>query len=505
MSKLTKSKLYHLTAPNFQLPFYIDHNHRVTPAPAQNIPMLMWPDGHWCVPANIYMLELYEKGLSRKNRGGTLLAYATNISHLIRFCYANKHNFIDLTDNQFSFFIKTLQGERRSRAPEVQARDANSVIAVGRNCLDFLASVGHFYDDDGFIGPKGRIRAEQKEYEIRTEGMRKGRGRVIRKYWHHRSFPLPDPKNRRLPISTDNVYKLREAVLPASDSIYQRKRRYAMLKLLEITGGRRSEVAALTVDSVRQAAQMTDPMLKLPTFKRPGGREEYRFVPIAYHDVTSLIEFIDINRRRIIRLTCGPTNDDGFVLASETTGKGIQPNTITQELSILATVAGITEKVCAHMFRHRFITKLFVTLIEQHQFENEDDFRRALLDTETIKQKIQQWTGHTNVSSLDVYINLAFDEITNFGKTYSLVNARRASESFEATIHQMEEEMKGGAKSSEMTHRLKQLLNAYKADLDRAEADAGQIESSPTTKVLKISAGMSMKVDGLDLNSKVKP
>lgn len=55
------------------------------------------------------------------------------------------------------------------------------------------------------------------------------------------------------------------------------------------------------------------------------------------------------------------------------------------------------------MFRNRFITKLFVALIEQHEFENPDSFRRALLDTETIKQKIQQWTGHANLSSLDVY------------------------------------------------------------------------------------------------------
>ncbi|MCX7112744.1 MAG: hypothetical protein NTX45_22005 [Proteobacteria bacterium] len=57
-----------------------------------------------------------------------------------------------------------------------------------------------------------------------------------------------------------------------------------------------------------------------------------------------------------------------------------------------------------------------------------------MLDTETIKQKIQQWTGHANLSSLDVYINLAFEEAANFKKTYDVVSLRRAVDSFKASV-----------------------------------------------------------------------
>jgi site-specific recombinase XerD len=242
-----------------------------------------------------------------------------------------------------------------------------------------------------------------------------------------------------------------------------------MIKLLEITGGRRSEVAALTIESVYQASRMQEPMLKLMTAKKKGGREEFRYVPIFSHDVAFLLEFIEKNRRRIVRTTCGNEHDDGYVLISETTGRKLQPNTITQELSILAKAAGIKEKSCPHMFRHRFITKLFVALIEQHQFENTDDFRRALLDTETIKQKIQQWTGHTSLSSLDIYINLAFEEATNFKKTYNIVSTRRAVDSLKTSLAQLQLELRNGASPIEASQQLLILVNAFDEDLERLQ------------------------------------
>ena len=485
---MRRPKLYALTATDFELPFYIDLNRRVITAAAHDIPMLAWPGGRWCLLANVYMLELYHRGLSRKNRGGTLLSYATNISPLIRYCYDNKIDFINLTDNEFTFFIKSLQGERRTKNPEVLARNTNAVIAIGRNCLDFLACVGRFYGDEEFVGPKGRIRAEQKEFVIRSEGFRKGKGKLIRKYWHHHSFPTPDPKKRRLPISTDNVRKLREAVLPCSRTIFKRKRRYVMLKLLEITGGRRSEVALLTVDSVRRAAFMPDPVLKMQTAKRPGGREDTRVLPIARHDLLILLEFIDKNRRRVVRNACGLSNDDGYVLVSETTGRKLRPNTITQELAILAKAAGIKEQSCPHLFRHRFITKLFVALIEQHKFENQDDFRRALLDTESMKQKIQQWTGHTNLSSLDRYITLAFEEITNFKKTYSIVNARRIIDSFQGSLAQFQQELRNGMSPAEASQQLLNLVDAMDSDLEKLQEAATIVQPVDTENGIAVSA-----------------
>jgi site-specific recombinase XerD len=464
---MTKSKLYQNTDSAFKLPLYVDTQRNVITREAINIPTLTWPDGSWCLQGNVYMLELFHRGLSRRNNGGTLLSYATNISHLLRYVYKNNIDLIHLTDNEFSMFMRFLQGEKRESQPEVFARNSNGVIAIGRNCLDFLACLGRLYNDENFVGPNGQIRAEQKEYEV-NHG-RRGQAKIFRRYWHHRSFPVADPKNKRLPISNINVEKLRQEIQKASGTTSLKKRRYVMLKLLEVTGGRRSELVELTCESVVMASKMAEPYLRMLTTKKRNGNNEYRDIPIAKHDVAYLMEYIEVNRKRVIRLTCGHEKDDGFLLVSDTTGKGLRANTITQEISMLTKLAGVKEKACPHMFRHRFITKLFVALIEQHEFENTDSFRRALLDIETIKQKIQQLTGHTRLSSLDVYIDLAFDEVTNFKKTFDIVNAKHVLKSFQSTLSQFQDEIKNGGSLAEISARLEKSIGALKEDLDRLQ------------------------------------
>jgi hypothetical protein len=386
---ISKKKLYRLTSKGFLLPFSTDYKHQVIPQVASDMPMIYWPDGKSCFPANIYMFELYGRGLSRTNRGGTLVTYAANISHLIRYCYSNEIHLPDLTNAEFSLFIKMLSGERKRRDPTKPARKANSIIAIGRQSLDFIDCVARLYQKRNHVGPDGTIIAEKREYMVRREGSGNARAKAISRYWHHNSFPLPGPDDRRHAISTHDVRKIEGIIHKTKGSNYKRKRRLVTVKLLDITGGRRSEVAAVSVMSVNHAASMTKPMLKLLTAKQKGGREMYRYVPIARHDIAFLQEFIEVNRSRIIRRTCGHAKDDGFLLVNERTGRRLCANTITAEVHFLARSAGLTEsKPCPHMYRHRYITKLFVALIEQHEIMNKDDFRRNLLDAYTFKQKM---------------------------------------------------------------------------------------------------------------------
>lgn len=88
-------------------------------------------------------------------------------------------------------------------------------------------------------------------------------------------------------------------------------------------------------------------------------------------------------------------------------------------------------QVCAHMFRHRFITKCFVKLIKQYDLENKDDFRNALMDINSLKTHIQQLTGHINVKSLDHYIDLAKDELTNINAVIDKVSLANAYEAYD--------------------------------------------------------------------------
>jgi site-specific recombinase XerD len=457
-------KLYTLTNRNFVLPYYIDENRRPITREADDIPMMCWPDGTWCLPANVFMLDLYHRGRSRRNRGGTLHTYATSISHLLRFCFDNKISLSNINDNQFTLFMRTLQGENRVDNISVRKRNANSLISIGRCCLSFLDSVSKLYNLDNFLHPSGQIRSDLKEYRFNIHRRNNRSLGAVKKYWHHHSFPKPTSKDRRLPITTESIDRLRDAIQTSTKSIYLRKRRYLLLKLLEITGGRRSEIAALTVSSVRAAAEMSHPMLKLINMKR--GPDNFRFVPISRHDVHFLCEFIEKNRLRVIRATCGMAKDDDSLLISMQTGQKLMPNTITQELSLLRRHANIEEEACAHMFRHRFITKLFVALIEQHEFENPDGVRRAILDTQSFKQKIQQWTGHADINSLDIYINLAFEECADFSKTINLVQTQCATESFKASLKQFKTELLADNRSRDTVARLSTMIDDFFQDLE---------------------------------------
>ena len=140
------SQLYTLSKKNFRMPLGVDSDSSVFTTRADDIPMLCWSDGRWCFEANLYMIELYQRGLSRTNNGGTLKTYASNISHLLRYCFLNRTDFINLTDSQFTLFVKGLQGKIKNKTTVVKARNANTVINIARNCLDFLSCVARFYN-----------------------------------------------------------------------------------------------------------------------------------------------------------------------------------------------------------------------------------------------------------------------------------------------------------------------------------------------------------------------
>lgn len=479
----TSSRQLYSPAPReFVFPNFVDHDGKLHTRPADNLPLMIWPDGSWCAPANTFMRELLEKGLSRRNRGGSLAVAAAHLSHLLRYCWERRLDFIDLTDNDFREFINKLQLETRRRDPTQKRRNATSVVMIGRNCLAFLDSLGRQAGDPTFVAPDGRIRACIREHVVKISGApRKGATKTVR-YWHHTALPNPDPQQKRLPISTANINDLRKAVGVISTTAHQRARRHTMLKLLEVTGARRGEVALITVESLIQAEAMEHPMLRVPTLKKRGGRAQYRYVPISSADLGFIRQYAEVHRRSVLRRKLKGRADHGFLLVSGVTGEALQPNTVTQEVRLLAKAAGIRETACPHMFRHRFLTKLFVALIEQHTIENADHFRRLLIDGETLKQKVAEWTGHSSLESLNRYISLAFDEIGGYRKVYDLTMAGLALDSFLGTIEAELEAAAAGEQPVLILGRLQARLTQLKEDLACAKVAANERTLQPGTE-----------------------
>lgn len=205
-----------------------------------------------------------------------------------------------------------------------------------------------------------------------------------------------------------------------------------MLRLLEVTGGRRIEVAMIKVRDVEDAFKTGE----LKVFSAKQRRDDaFRLVPVAQADLKEILSFIKHYRQRVIRNTIGVAKDHDYLFVGANTGQPLEVDTHGTELYVLRKAAGIDdEEACLHAFRHRYITNIFRDLIRTHHYQNESDLRRALLSTETLKLKVMEWTGHSSIDSLDHYIHLAFEAESNFQTTLDLLKAKRVVDSLHVML-----------------------------------------------------------------------
>ena len=457
------AKMHLLTREEYRLPYLVDSCNQLMMERADSIPMITWPDGRWCIEANLYMLELFNKGRGRIE-GGTLLQEAKAIEQLLKMCYGQVE-LSDVSNKWFKLFVSYL----KKRKLDNDSSD-NRVIYIARCWCRFLESAGKFHLIPNFISKDGRIRAEKRL-------MKKDRFQTKSSWWHS-SFPTESAYKRRNPITDENIKKIRRAVSISTDNPFIRKRRYAMLTALEVSGGRRLEVSRLTVGSVEAAAAMMEdsslespPMLSIETVKKK--KFDTRLVPINKADIHGLMRYINGSRKRQIsrlkkrfKRRGKVYKDSGYLLISETTGKKLISNTLNTEILELKALAKISQKVSPHMFRHRFCTKILVALIEKHNVETEDGWRKLLIDKESLSEELCQWTGHKSTSSLEVYLHLALREAANYKATFSKVQLERTVESSLSNFSQLKEEALSGDISSleliqAVTLELESLINDF--------------------------------------------
>lgn len=417
----TIAKLYRLTSKDCTLPLHVGPA-GVSRYPAHDVPQVVWPDGTVCWHVNLYLLSGYLKGRSRKNKGGTLLTWAKNLSHLVRWCFQNRVDFIDLTDSHFRMFINFLLQEKDDERPSERKRSEQQVANICATVLNFLAFTDERLPGLNLLGPSGRIHAEKKTFQVKSGP---GGRSITRTAWTHEHIPRRRRTRRRQPISTAAVNRLYEANAILEASAFVRRRRFALLRVMEVTGGRRIEASLLKVADIDEAARTGE--LKVFNAKRRDG-DSYRYVPVSQADLRELQSFIKHYRQRVIRAK--GLEDHGFLFISEPTGEHLDIDTLGAEMYVLRRAAGIEdEEACLHAFRHRYITNIFRDLIRAHHLQSPSDLRRLLLSTETLKLKVMEWTGQSSVETLDRYIHLAFEAETGFYETLDLVRAKRVVQS----------------------------------------------------------------------------
>jgi len=433
---------------------------------AEKLPFIRYPNRAPCNEANLFMQSKFRNGASVKIDGGTLKTYAYNISHLIRFCYNNnKMKLTELTDSFFSLFIKGLIGERDSSYK--LKRKANQVIKIGCQCIDFLFFIQGLYSLNSLIGKErfNAIQVIEREHNIII-----GKNKVKRiNYYRHFSFPTENSGEQRHPISEKAAADLKKVILSHSD-IGLRKRNSCIYQTLEQTGARRSEVLMLEVQSIKDALNSDDkcPLLKFDSLKRRDDKKT-RYVPVPRIFLENIHQYIRTTRKKIMKNYKKSGNDHGYVFVSHTNGSQLKSNTLSSYMSKWREDGGIEEQVFAHLFRHAYITEKLKCLILEHDFNNKDSFRRALLNTERFKIQLKEWTGHTHLQSLDIYIDLAFSDLAGVKKTYNSVTLKSAVLLMKEKIEEIDSHLPcKNIKLEEIINDFKISLKAFNDDIERS-------------------------------------
>lgn len=437
-----------------------------------NLPFVKYPNGKPCLLVNAFLLDvLKKKNLSTKNRGGTLRAYAKDLSHLIRYCFYNDMDFYEMNDSHFRLFMNNIQAERQQNNPQAKKRESNTSVTIGRKTLSFLDYVGKYHSDADYV--EKIIKATKKSFKQKSS---KREQYFDIEFWHHESFETDSSIKKRSPIRKaviDSLYSAVSNIRSNNHSLAECKfldsRNTCLIRVLEMTGARIEEVSEIKVYDIEKALTQKHPKLELMTVKQGDDLVASRLLPVLLQDLAVLKKYIRIYRSKIIKNTVGKTNDDGYLFVSLTKGKKMSSESLSNLIGKLRRESGIDEQACAHMFRHRFITKLFIKLLIQFDFENKDDFRRYILDTNSLKVEIQEYTGHKSLGSLDIYIDEAFNEVSHINAIVSTVNLQKAYESFDENILLLQNELRNGLPVEKYLERYDQLIELRLVDIARLE------------------------------------
>lgn len=400
----------------------------------------LWPNGTPCLPIEMFLMYRSSEVSIKKSDGGTVGVYAAHLTHLARFCYEENVDFVNLTSFHVDQLISNLVREVDDY--NYRKRNNDTIKKIISNCIRFL-----IWLQKTFL-PKRRIigiDTVSERYQIKLKvGKLKGKKG---KYTEYNYFPLELPRSsisQKKPISESNIKLLWDALAMSKAEAnvnkrllglfskedcedhleYMYKRRELQLDMLASTGIRPQELINIRVKVNRM--YLSESNLMIPTLKR---RDNYnRVIPLEQATVIRLGVFIEIYRNKLINRLIkyniiSSINDvDDVIYLNPETAKKVKPDAAYQEFKRLSDKAGITQKSCQSMFRHRFVTNMvklhLVSFMDKSPLKNKYNFVDG--DYRTILTKVMKFTGHKDPESLYHYIDLAWGELNVFSHSYEI-------------------------------------------------------------------------------------
>jgi integrase len=414
MSQPRPQLLYKTTSSGCKIVHRISSEGVAVTQSIPNWPIMFWPDDTVCWPVTMYLEDITTSYIKRaktnspRARRGTPIIKAGNLSPLIRYCYKANKGFAELTDDDIYNLIDFLRKEPHPHKQHHLRRKDTQTNQIVRLCLNFLAWYQNYsMPEPTLIGEDANLPITIEYNEVSGKST-KGT-KFKRTFIDHRYLPTKSTPETVHPIGHHSITKLYDANRDASYSTPKKKRDEVILKMLEAAFGRRIETANLTVSDINTAMKTG----KLVLFNAKRTDDSERGIPIAKEWLDQVDTYIRTHRKKLIKTLKEKSElkgdtfvDNGYLFLNTRNGEKISEDTITKMISNLANLAGIDEKTCAHMFRHRGITIVVATYLKGYTEHN--------LPTEmahTILTKVSVLSGHSDPMSLTPYIDLAFAEL----------------------------------------------------------------------------------------------
>jgi site-specific recombinase XerD len=422
---------------------------------------ISYSDGSPCIEANMFLhtVALPSKGSAKT----TIRTYSGRITHLVNFVERQPYlrKFSDLSDSSFRHFIQTLQTERKSNGQ--LKRVSNTVREIALTCIKFLYFVRAFHDLSNFIGTEksNRIIVEENVYSISPEGFKY---KVPKLSITHDAIPAKNEQKRRLPVSADISLKVWRYI-SNQENLSKKRRDCALYRTMEKLGARVQEMHLISLKDFQNAQKSgSNPYISITNLKRRGDSSN-RNIPVTKAYLREIAKYVNI-RNNVIRHK--GIKDHGFLFININTGEPLKSSTWTKYLNIWKKELNIKGQLHPHLYRHAFVTDKLKEIILQHtECTDADSFKRTVMYTENFKMKLKEWTGHTNLSSLDTYIHLIFDDLNGFAKVYNSLSLKDSISIVDQDLNEIERLLKTKAiTASKCIAELQSLITAFKADIE---------------------------------------
>ncbi len=320
-----------------------------------------------------------------------------------------------------------------------------------------------FHDLSYFIGKDkaNSITTIEKPYKRKLEG---SKGFIEGVKISHSSIPKKDEINKRHPVSQDDALRVWEFIKTQKNKD-KRRRDMALYTTMEQLGARISEFHLIKMSDYEEARRTG--MLTLTTLKRRDDKTS-RKIPVPHLLLSVIADYIKV-RKKVMRKK--KVKHD-FLFISLTTGQPFSSDSWGTYMNTWKKELGIEGELHPHLWRHAFITdKLKELILATKEVNDKDDFRKHLLHTQTFKMQLQQWTGHTMLSSLDTYIDLAFADIHGYTEVYNAVSLKSSVDLTRRQVEVIKEQIRNrDITVTEALLQVENLLDAFETDINNASS-----------------------------------